>query len=191
LLALITPDTSPRGLGWIHYFLAVADYRESRLDQASERASRSAELAAGIGHDFMLASAVLLDMLARSASGQAIERPALAAALELVQRPKLKPLVAVALWLVARYAAETDPVAARRWLAHGERIRAELNVRMWETALRDETTAALGIDDLAPVLAATPSLDHSAALAQAVAWVAGQEPAERSSRWTPATTSPR
>jgi predicted ATPase len=191
LLALIKPGTSPRGLGWIHYFLAVADYLESRLDQASERASRSAEIAAAIGHDFMLASAVVLRLLAQSASDRAIEQPALAAALQLVHRPKLKPLVAVALWLVARYAAGIDSGAARRWLAYGERIHAELDVRIWETAVRDETMAALGIDDLAPVLAATPPLDHSAALAQAVAWVAERDPAERSPRSTLATIGPR
>jgi len=42
-----------------------------------------------------------------------------------------------------------------------------------------ETMAVLGITDLAPLLERTPVLDPAAALAEAGAWVAARDPAER------------
>jgi hypothetical protein len=179
LLALITPETSTKSLGWIHYFLALDAYVDGRLESACEHASLSAEKAEAIGHQFMLASAVGTRLLAQSARDGVIAHPALAEALELMRRPSVQPLAAVALWLVARYAAGVAPEASGRWLAHAERILAALDSEVWpESVLRDETVAVLDIKDVAPLLDSTPPLDHAAALAQGAAWLAERDPAE-------------
>ena len=179
LLALITPETSIKALGWIHYFLALDAYVDGQLESACEHASLSAEKAEAIGHEFMLASASRTRLLTQSARDGVIAHAALAEALELMRRPSVQPLAAFALWLVARYAAGVAPEAAGRWLAHAERILAELDSELWpESVLRDETMAVLGINDLGPLLDSTPPLDHAAALADAAAWLAERDPAE-------------
>jgi predicted ATPase/DNA-binding SARP family transcriptional activator len=183
LLALITPETSPKALGWIHYFLALDAYVDGRLDSACEHASLSAEKAEAIGHEFMLAGASGTRLLCQSARDGAITRAGLADTLELMRRPSVQPLAAFALWLVARYAGGLDPGTAGRWLAHAERIVAELDSQLWpESVLRDETVAVLGIKDLAGLLESTPPLDHVAALGEAAAWLADRDPAEEAKR---------
>jgi predicted ATPase/DNA-binding SARP family transcriptional activator len=183
LLALITPETSARALGWIHYFLALDAYVDGRLEAACEQASLSAEKAEAVGHEFMLASAVGTRMLAQSARDGVIAHGALADALELMRRPSVQPLAAFALWLVARYAAGVAPETAGRWLAHAERIIAALDSQLWpESVLRDETVEVLGIKDLTSLLDSTPPLDHAVALAEAVAWLATRDPAEAAPR---------
>jgi predicted ATPase/DNA-binding SARP family transcriptional activator len=183
LLALITPETGPRALGWIHYFLALDAYVDGQLDSACEHAASSAEKAEAVGHEFMLASAVGTRLLAESARDRQITHAALTDALELMRRPSVQPLEAFALWFVARYAAGVAPETAGRWLAHAERIIAALDSELWpECVLRDETVALLGIDDLAPLLERTPPLDHVAALAEAAAWLAERDPAETAPR---------
>jgi hypothetical protein len=183
LLALITPETSDRALGWIHYFLALDAYVDGRLESACEYASLSAEKAQAVGHEFMLASAVGTRVLAQSARDGVIAHEALAEAVELMRRPSVQPLAAFALWLVARYAAGVAPEAAGRWLAHAERIIATLDAELWpESVLRDETAAVLGIKDLSSLLDLTPPLDHAVALAEAAAWLATRDPAETAPR---------
>ncbi len=173
LLDLVTPDASPKALGWIHYFLAIDAYVDERFDASCEHASLSAEKAEEIRHEFMLGSAIGTRLLARSARDGVIEQPALAETLEYMRRPGVQPLAAFALWLVARYAAGVAPAAAGQWLAHAERILAALNSPLWpESTLRDETMQVLGFDDLTPLLASTPILEHTVALAEAAAWLA-------------------
>jgi hypothetical protein len=183
LIALITPETSDRALGWIHYFLALDAYVDGRLESACEHASLSAEKAEAVGHEFMLASAAATRVLAESARDGVIAHAALTEAVELMRRPSVQPLAAFALWLVARYAAGVAPETAGRWLAHAERIIAALDSGLWpESVLRDETAAVLGVTDLTSLLDSTPPLDHAVALAEAAAWLATRDPTETAPR---------
>jgi predicted ATPase/DNA-binding SARP family transcriptional activator len=183
LLALVTPETSDRALGWIQYFLALDAYVDERFQEAADRAALSMQRATRIGHEFMLGSAAGTGVLAQSARDGGIAHGDLAEAVELMRRPGIPPLAAFALWLVGRYAAGVAPETAGRWLAHAERILGSLDSQLWpESDLRDETLAVLGLHDLAPVLESTPPLDHNTALAQAAAWLAGREAGERSPR---------
>ncbi len=186
LLALITPETSAKTLGWVHYYLANDAYAEGRMQEAMDHASRSAEIAEEICHDYLLGSAHCTRLLAQSARDGAIPQVALAELLELTGRTMVKTDVVYALWFVARYAAAVEPESAGRWLALAEPIRAEFDLEIWpEGELRDETMAILGIDDLQPLIAATEPLDHAAAFAEAAAWLAGRDPAERAPREMP------
>jgi predicted ATPase/DNA-binding SARP family transcriptional activator len=183
LLALLTPETSPKSLGWIHYFLALDAYVDGRFDAACEEATASVDKATEIGHDFMLAGGVGTRLLSQSARDEVIEHAALAEALAVMRRPSVQPLAAFALWLVARYAAGVAPEMAGRWLAHAERIVAALDSELWpECVLRDEAAAILGISDLGSLLRLTPPVDHAAALAEAAAWLAERDPAETAPR---------
>ncbi len=183
LIALLTPESSPRAIGWIHYFLALDAYVDGRLQSACEHASLSVEKGEEIGHEFMLASAVGTRLLAQSARDEAIAHGALVDALEQMRRPSVQPLAAFALWLAARYAAEVEPETAGRWLAQAERIIEALDSDLWpECVLRDETLAVLGITDLDALLDRTPPLDHAAALDEAAAWLGGRDPAESTPR---------
>ncbi len=187
LLELLTPEASPRSLGWTHYFLALDAHVDGRFQAAVEHAELSIEKAGEVGHEFMLASAIGTRLLSRSARDQVIAQPELAEAMELMRRPSVQPLAAFALWLVARYAAGVAPETAGRWLVHAERIITTLDSDLWpECDLRDESMAVLRIGDLAHLLAVTPPLDHAAALVEAIAWLAERDPAERSSRERPA-----
>jgi hypothetical protein len=183
LLALATPETSAKSLGWIEYFLALDAYVDGDFQSAAERAALSAERAEEVGHEFMLASAVGTGLLAESAQQHVIGQRALAEALSVMRRPGVPPMSAFALWLVARYAAGVDSDAAVRWLAHAERITAKIDAELWpECVLRDEAMEALGIEDLSPALDSTPPLDHVAALAEAAGWLDAREATETSPR---------
>jgi predicted ATPase/DNA-binding SARP family transcriptional activator len=183
LLALITPEASAKSLGWIHYFLALDAYVDGRFEAGVEHAALSAEKAAEIGHEFMLGSAVATRLLAESARDAEIRCGALSDAVELMRRPSIPPLAAVALWFVARYAAGVEPAEAPKWLAQAERIVDALDSELWpESVLRDETLAILGIADARSLLQSTPPLDHAAALGEAAAWLAGRDPNEVSPR---------
>ena len=183
LLALVAASTSPKALGWIQYFLALDAYVDGRFEAAAEHAAVSVEKARESGHEFMLASAAATGLLARSARDGEIRQAELAETVQLMQRPGVPPLVAFALWFVARYAAGVDPSASERWLAHAARIVESLDSDLWpECELREESMTVLGIGDLAPLLAATPPLDPAQALAEAAAWLAvrpGHEAARR------------
>lgn len=183
LRALITPEASPKSLGWLHYFLALDAYLDGRFAEAFEHAATSAENAAEVGHEFMLGSAVGTRMLAQSARDRVIEPGPLAEAVELMGRPSVQPLAAFALWFVARYAAGVAPDTAGRWLAHAHRIVAALDSELWpECVLRDEAMAILGLRDVTPFLDATPPVDHTVALEAASAWLAGRPATERAER---------
>lgn len=131
----------------------------------------------------MLAGAVANRLLSQSARDGVIRQPDLADVLERTRRPGVPPLAAFALWFVARYAAGVAPETAGQWLAHAARILTALGVELWpECVLRDETLAVLEISDLGAVLASTPPLDHTAALAAAAAWLAGRDSDERAPR---------
>ena len=183
MLALLTPEASARARGWVHYFLALDAYVDGTLESACEHAALSVELANEIGHEVMLASAVGTLLLSQSARDGVITQPALVEALELMRPPSVQPLAAFALWLVARYAADVAPETAGRWLAHSDRIVAAIDSQLWpERVLRDEALAVLGVTDLGPLLESTPPLDHVTAHAEAIAWVAGRNAAERATR---------
>jgi predicted ATPase/DNA-binding SARP family transcriptional activator len=183
LLELITPEASPKALGWIHYFLALDAYVDGRLQEACDQASLSVENAELAGHEVMLAGAVATRLLSESARDGVITRAALLDALQVMQRPGIQALSAFALWLVARYAASVAPDTAGRWLAHAERIVAALDSQLWpESVLRDETVAVLGLSDLGPLLDRTPLLDHVAALAEAVGWLTERDSGEQALR---------
>jgi predicted ATPase len=183
LLALVTPDTSDRALGWIQYFLALDAYVDDRFEAACEHASMSVEKAEALGHEFMLAGAAGTRLLSTSARDGTIAQPDLAATIAPMRRPGVPPLSAFALWLVARYAAGVAPDAAGRWLAHAERILVAIDSELWpECVLRDETLAVLGVTNLDDLLAATPPLDHAAALAEAAAWLEVRDSGEEAVR---------
>jgi predicted ATPase/DNA-binding SARP family transcriptional activator len=183
LLALITPETSAKSLGWIHYFLALDAYVDAQFQSCYEHASLSVEKAAEIGHEFMLGSAAGTRLLAQSARDAELPHAALTEALELMRRPSVPPLAAVALWFVGRYAAGVQPDAAAQWLAHAERIVAALDSELWpESVLRDETLAILGLKDAASTLEGTLLLDPAEAIATAAAWLATRDPSESSPR---------
>ncbi|MHB8695590.1 MAG: AfsR/SARP family transcriptional regulator [Solirubrobacteraceae bacterium] len=183
LLELIKPGGSKRAIGWGHYFLSLDAYVGGRLEASWEHASLAAEAAGEIGHEFMLASAIATRVLARSALDEEIAQPALKEAVELMRRPSVQPMAAFGLWLVARYAAAFAPERSRRWLATAERIVIALDSPLWpESCLRDEALAVLGIDDIAPLLDATPPLDHVVALTEAAAWLAERDADERAPR---------
>jgi len=76
LLALITPETSDRALGWIHYFLALDAYVDGRFEEAADQATLSAQKAEAVGHEFMLASAAATRLLAKSAIEGVLRQPA-------------------------------------------------------------------------------------------------------------------
>jgi predicted ATPase/DNA-binding SARP family transcriptional activator len=179
LLDLIAPGTSPRVLGWVHYSLWGEAYIDGRFEEAFQRACSSAELAAEIGHEYMLLCALEARLLAGSAVSGEITQPALAEVIERARRHGVHSVAVAALWFVARYAAEIDPELAGRWLALADRIRTESDTgRSLEELLREETMAVLGITDLGPLLAAVPSFDPTAALDEAAAWVASRNPTE-------------
>jgi hypothetical protein len=81
------------------------------------------------------------------------------------------PLSVVALWLVARYAAEVDRDMAIRLMLEAERVFDSLDVRIWpESDIRNETLCVLGLEAL-PAHTPLPDIDYAAALAFAAAWL--------------------
>jgi predicted ATPase/DNA-binding SARP family transcriptional activator len=183
LETLVTPEATPRALGWAHYFLALAAYVEGEFEPAFQHAALSAQTAASVGHDFMLGAAAGTRLMAESARDGVIRQPALAEALEVMRKPSIAPLAVFALWLVARYAAGVDPATAGRWLVHAERTRAEADAQLWpESTLRDEAMRELGLDDLAELIGTIPSSDHLTAMKEAAGWVAERDPNEAAVR---------
>ena len=183
LLALITPEASAAALGWTNYFLALDASVDGRFEDACEHAAQSAARAGELGHEYMFATAVTTRLLAESARDRAIAQPALAEVLELVRGISVQPLAAFALWFVARYAAAVAPDTAAQWLVHAERIVVAIDSDLWpESILRDECLAVLGVAERTALPDGAPSLDHATALAQAAAWLATRDPAERAAR---------
>jgi hypothetical protein len=183
LLGLIAPGTSPRVLGWVHYSLWADAYIDGRFEEAQEHSSSSAELAAEIGHKYMLVCALEARLLARSALSAEITQPELAEVIELARQHGVHSVAVAALWFVARYAAGVDPDTAAGWLALAERMQTESDTATsLEEVLREETMAVLGITDLGPLLSAAPRFDPATALDEAVAWVASRSPDETAPR---------
>jgi predicted ATPase/DNA-binding SARP family transcriptional activator len=172
LIDLITPETDALDRGWIHYGVALAAYANGELEEACDQARASTQAAAASGNPHLNAAAAAAMMLTRAARDGAIPQQALIHTLDLIRQTTVKTLAAVGLWFVARYAAAVAPQTAARWLAHAERVLAELETELWpESMIRDETMALLGIEDLTSVLRKTPPLEPAAALAEAVAWL--------------------
>ena len=183
LLSLITPETSPRVLGWVYYSLWGEAYFDGRFEQAYEYGCLSVDRAAEIGHTYMLICALEARLLARSAVEGQITQPELAEVVERARRHGVHSVAVAALWFVARYAAGVDPESARRWLALAERINTEFDAGpSLEEVLREETIAVLGITDMGPLLAAAPPFDPTTALDEAAAWVASRTPSESAPR---------
>ncbi len=179
LQELISREITPKAIGWIHYQLAIDACADGRYDESCEHADRSIERATEAGVDYMLAAAVTTKLLSQSARDGTMSHAALAEALGLARKPVVPLLSVVGLWLVARYAAAVDREAAISWLVHADRAFATLDAELWpETLLRDEAMAELGLDDLEPLMANVPPLDHIAALDAAAAWLAARDPAE-------------
>ena len=64
-----------------------------------------------------------------------------------------------------------------------DRIVAAIDSQLWpERVLRDETLAVLGCHRSRAAAESTPPLDHVTAHAEATAWVAGRNAAERATR---------
>jgi hypothetical protein len=190
LLNLIATGASPRVLGWAHYSLWAEAYIDDRFEAAHQHARSSVELAAEIGHEYMLICALEARLLAGSAVSRQITQPELAEVIESARRHGVHSVAVAALWFVARYAAAVDPESAGRWLALAERIRIELDTgRLPEDVLREETMAILGIADLGRLLATVPPLEPAATLDEAVAWVASRSPTEVAPRDPPQRAS--
>jgi hypothetical protein len=180
---MITPDATPKTLGWTHYFLALDAYVDGRFEDACAHASQGAASADELGHDYLRATAVATRLLAESARDRVIPQAALADVLELMRKVSVQPLAAFGLWFVARYAAAVAPDTAAQWLSHAERIVVAIDSELWpESILRDETLAILGMDERGALLDAVPQLDQAAALAEAAAWVATRDAAELAPR---------
>ncbi len=81
------------------------------------------------------------------------------------------PMAVVALWLVARYAAEVDRDTAIRLMLEAQRIYMNLDARIWpESDVRDETLFALGLEALPTGMSLTDT-HYTEALAFAAAWL--------------------
>ncbi|MGN6168954.1 MAG: hypothetical protein ACTHQQ_12415, partial [Solirubrobacteraceae bacterium] len=183
LLSLLAPGTSTRVLGWVHYSLFGEAYFEGRYELAHEHAARCVECATEIEHNYMLVCALEARLLAGSAMSGEIAQPELAEVIELARHHGVHSVAVAALWFVARYAVAIDRDIAARWLGLAERICTELDTApSLEEVLRDETMAALWIDDIRPLLAAAPAYDPTTALDEAAAWVASRSAAEVAQR---------
>ncbi len=183
LLGLIAPETGPRVLGWVHYSLWADAYIDGRFEEAYEHCSSCADLAAEIGHKYMLVCALEGRLLARSALSGEITQPELAEVIELARQHGVHSVAVAALWFVARYAAGVEPGSAAGWLALAERIQTESDTATsLEEVLREETMAVLGISDLGPLLSAAPPFDPATALDEAAGWVASRSSTETAPR---------
>ncbi len=179
LLSLITPEASPRVLGWVYYSLFGESYVEGRFEEAYEYASSSVQRARDIGHSYMLVCALEACLLARWAVDGEIKQPDLAEVFELASGHGVHSVAVAALWFVARYAAAVDPESARRWLTLAERISTEFDAGpSLEEVLRSETMEVLGITDIAPLLEEFPAFDPATALDEVTEWIASREATE-------------
>jgi predicted ATPase/DNA-binding SARP family transcriptional activator len=179
LLSLLTPETSPRVLGWVYYSLFGAAYIDGRFEEAYEFASSSAERAREVGHSYMLVCALEARLLARWAVDGEMSHPELAQVFELASGYGVHSVAVAALWFVARYAAALEPQSARRWLMLAERISTEFEPSpSLEEVLRGETIEVLGINDLGSLLSEAPSSDLAAALDEVTAWIASRDSTE-------------
>jgi hypothetical protein len=118
-------------------------------------------------------------LLARSAIDGKFAQPDLAELVDLARHHGVHSVAVAGLWFVARYAAGVQPEVAGRWLALAHRLETEFDTgTSLVEDLRAETMEILGITDLAPLVAATPSVDPFTALDEAAAWVASRSPDE-------------
>lgn len=190
LLSLISPETSPRVLGWVYYSLFGESYIESDFEEAYEYASLSADRAREMGHSYMLVCALEARLLARWALNDEMTQPELAEVFELASGHGVHSVAVAALWFVARYAAAVDPESARRWLTLAERISTEFAPGpSLEEVLRGETMEVLGITNVGPLLTGSTSFDPATALDEVRAWIASRNPAEAARR-VPIVTNP-
>jgi len=171
LLGLAEADIPPRHLSFVNYTLALALYLEGDIVGASARTEEAVRLAASVDHAYALGAALELRVMLSAIRDQQIRRSELAEALATTRRAAVMPMAVVALWLVARYAAEVDRDTAVRLMLEAERIYANLDARIWpESDLRDETLFALGLQAL-PTSTTLPVTHYTEALAFAAAWL--------------------
>jgi hypothetical protein len=179
LLSLITPEASPRVLGWVYYSLFGESYICGRFEEAYEYASLSVKRATQIGHSYMLVCAMEARLLASWAVHGEIKHSELTEVFELARGHGVHSVAVAALWFVARYAAAVDPESALRWLALAERISTEFDASpSLEEVLRGETMEVLGITDVGPMLSEPPSFNPATVLDEVTAWIASRDPAE-------------
>jgi hypothetical protein len=179
LLSLITPEASPRVLGWVYYSLFGESYIDGRFEEAYEYASLSSERAREIGHSYMLVCALEASMLARWAVEGEIRQAELAEVFGLASGHGVHSVAVAALWFVARYAASVDQEIARRLLTLAERISTEFDAGpSLEEVLRGETMEVLGITDMGPLLSEFPPFDPASAFDEVTAWIASRSPGE-------------
>jgi predicted ATPase/DNA-binding SARP family transcriptional activator len=172
LLDLLNSAASPRVLGWVHAALAGAAYVDGDYASSHEHATACVAKAEEIGYEYMHAVGLHTQLLASSALSHRITQPELAALLGPAQRHGIHSIAVGALLFVARYAVEIDPAAARRFLAHAERIVTEWDAgRSLEGVLGEEAMELLGLTDLGQLVRDTPPLDPAAVLASAADWV--------------------
>ena len=183
LLELLHTATAPRVLGWVNFALYGDAYVERRFDEALVYADAAFASADEISYEYMLACAAEGQLLVRSALAREIDRAELLAVLDRARRIGVHSVGAAALLFVARYAAGIGDASAGRWLALSERMVTEWDTgRSLEDVLRDETMEVLGLTDLTALVAAAPTLDPTAALAEASDWVAQRPDGETSPR---------
>jgi predicted ATPase/DNA-binding SARP family transcriptional activator len=183
LVSLITPETSPRVLGWVFYSLWGESYLNGDYEQAFEYASSSVERARELGHSYMLICALEAQLLAESAARGEITHAHLVEVFELARGHGVHSVAVAALWFVARYAAAVDREAARRWLTLAERVNTEYDAApSLEEVLRAETMEVLEITDMGPLLAAAPPFDPAHALDEVAEWLASRSPDEVAKR---------
>jgi hypothetical protein len=178
LLALSEADIPARHLSFVYYNLAMACYLEDDVDGALTHIGEAVRQAASVDHGYALGSAVALQVMMSSIRDGEMRRSDLADALATIGRAAVRPLAIVALWLVARYAAEVDRDAAVRWMLAAEQLFVRLDIQIWpEDDLRAQTLAVLGLDAL-KVDPRAPEPDFIATLAAAAEWLSERDPTE-------------
>jgi hypothetical protein len=183
LLELLQTASNPRVLGWVNFALYGDAYVAGQFGEALGFAEATLAAAEQITYEYMRACGAEGRLLSRSALEHLIDRAELLAVLARAARIGVHSVGAAALQFVARYAAGLGDASAGRWLALSERMITEWDTgRSLEDVLRAETMQLLGVDDLAPLIADTPPLDPTAALAAASEWVAARPDGESSPR---------
>jgi predicted ATPase/DNA-binding SARP family transcriptional activator len=178
LLALSEADIPARHLSFVYYNLAMACYLEDDVDAALTHIGEAVRQAASVDHGYALGSAVALRVMLSSIRDGEIRRADLAEALATIGRAAVRPLAIVAIWLVARYAAEVDRDASIRFMLAAEQLFVRLDIQIWpEDDLRAQTLAVLSLDGLTVDVRA-PEPDFMATLASAVEWLSERDPSE-------------
>ena len=183
LLGLLESEASTEVLGWVHFALSGDAFVEGDYAEALRHVEATAAAGEELSYEYMRMVSSEMRLLTRSALERQMSRNDVEEVVELGRRHGIHTVAVAALLFVARYAAGIGDESSGRWLALAERTVIEWDTgRSLEDVLREETMHVLGITDLEPLIAQTPSLDPSSALAEAAEWLATRPADEISPR---------